>query len=101
LTVRTTRSMTMAMATMSDLSDSLLKLEPRDAQYASRFVELLLASAQREGITDVHFQPTGDALEIRWRRDGVLQSVGRFPAGETSDIITRLKVLADLLTYRR
>ena len=34
------------------------------------------------------------------RIDGVLQKYGLFPAGKISDVVTRLKVLADLLTYR-
>jgi type II secretory ATPase GspE/PulE/Tfp pilus assembly ATPase PilB-like protein len=32
--------------------------------------------------------------------DGVLLPLGRFPRGKTADVVTRLKVLAELLTYR-
>jgi type II secretory ATPase GspE/PulE/Tfp pilus assembly ATPase PilB-like protein len=39
-------------------------------------------------------------LDIGLRIDGVLQSLGIFPPGETTDVVARLKVLADLLTYR-
>ncbi len=41
-----------------------------------------------------------ESLEIDIRIDGVLQQLGTFPAGQTTDIVTRLKVLANLLTYR-
>jgi general secretion pathway protein E len=39
-------------------------------------------------------------LQIRWRLDGVLQTVGVFPRGQSTDVVSRLKVLAELLTYR-
>jgi type II secretory ATPase GspE/PulE/Tfp pilus assembly ATPase PilB-like protein len=45
-------------------------------------------------------QPTQQGLDVRWRLDGVLQPLGCFPRGEAADIVNRLKVLAELLTYR-
>jgi general secretion pathway protein E len=85
----------------ADLVSDLQQLDHRDANFATRFVDLLLSSAERQGITDIHFQPVRQGIEVRWRRDGVLQPVGLFPRGETTDVVTRLKVMADLLTYRK
>jgi type II secretory ATPase GspE/PulE/Tfp pilus assembly ATPase PilB-like protein len=68
--------------------------------YASRFVELLLAAAAEQDASDVHLQPSPAGLDVRWRIDGVLHSVGTFPRGEAADVVSRLKVLAGLLTYR-
>mgnify|MGYP006275200487 CR=1 FL=1 len=82
------------------LSTSLAKLDSSSAEYATRFVDLALRAARETGASDVHFQPTSEGLEIAWRLDGVLQSLGRFPAGTTTDVVTRLKILAQLLTYR-
>ena len=82
------------------LADKFRQLDPADGQYATRFVELLLETAQRLGASDIHLQPTPDGLELRMRLDGVLQPVGVFPAGVAANIVARLKVLADLLTYR-
>ena len=65
------------------------------------FVERVLQAACAAGASDVHLQPVDTGLEVRWRIDGVLQRVGTFPVGEASDIVARLKVLAELLTYRR
>ena len=48
----------------------------------------------------MHLLPTDAGVEVRVRIDGVLEGLGTFPPGKTSDVITRLKVLADLLTYR-
>jgi general secretion pathway protein E len=82
------------------IAAELQQLNPRDVNYATRFVELLLAAAQQVKASDIHLQPTAAGLEVRWRLDGVLQAVGEFPRGEATDIAARLKVLARLLTYR-
>jgi type II secretory ATPase GspE/PulE/Tfp pilus assembly ATPase PilB-like protein len=79
---------------------NLSALKPANATYASDFVEHLLAAAKYVGASDVHLQPVGAFLEIRWRVDGVLQTLGRFSPGDASNIVARLKVLAELLTYR-
>ncbi len=84
----------------AQLSVRFRQLDPADGQYATRFVELLLETAQTLGASDIHLQPMPDGLELRLRLDGVLQSVGMFPAGMAANIVARLKVLADLLTYR-
>ena len=68
--------------------------------YAVDFVDALLNAAQQLGASDVHLRPTDDGLDIAMRIDGVLQNWGVFPSGTVSDVVTRLKVLAELLTYR-
>jgi type II secretory ATPase GspE/PulE/Tfp pilus assembly ATPase PilB-like protein len=83
-----------------DIQQRLAALDPAEPAYAMRFVDALLDAARRIRASDVHVQPTGAGLEVRWRLDGVLQAVGTFPAGEAADVVARLKVLADLLTYR-
>jgi type II secretory ATPase GspE/PulE/Tfp pilus assembly ATPase PilB-like protein len=82
------------------LADELRNLDSRDASYASRFVERLLAAVEASAASDVHVQPTSGGLAVSWRLDGVLQGIGEFPAGTTTDVVARLKVLAELLTYR-
>ncbi len=63
-------------------------------------VDLVLLEARGAGASDVHLLPTPDGLEMRWRIDGVLRPVALLPASLAPNIIARLKVLADLLTYR-
>lgn len=82
------------------LAAQLGKLNAAQNAYASQFVSGLLAAACEQGASDVHLHPTASGLEIRWRIDGVLQPVGTFPSGEAADVVSRLKVLAGLLTYR-
>jgi general secretion pathway protein E len=82
------------------LSAVLSSLDPADAQYASRFVDALLSAGRARGASDLHLQPTPEGLELRWRVDGVLVGLGTYPSGVAANVIARLKVLADLLTYR-
>lgn len=82
------------------VAEELARLNPSDEHYAARFVERLLRAAIEARASDVHIQPTAEALQVRWRLDGVLHPVGTFPRGRLSDVVTRLKVLAGLLTYR-
>jgi general secretion pathway protein E len=82
------------------LREVLGKLEATDPRYATEVVERVLAEAQATGASDVHFQPGADALELRWRLDGVLHPIALLPAKVAPNIVARLKVLAELLTYR-
>ena len=46
------------------------------------------------------FNPAPTGLELIWRIDGVLQPVTSIPAKLGPNIVARLKVLSELLTYR-
>ncbi len=63
-------------------------------------MEDLLRRAATQRASDVHFEPTPDALRVRFRIDGVLHDVDRLPHALAENVIARLKVLAGLLTYR-
>jgi type II secretory ATPase GspE/PulE/Tfp pilus assembly ATPase PilB-like protein len=82
------------------IAAELRKLDPASPLYASKAVEILLAAGQAAGASDIHMQPTIAGLAIRWRLDGVLQQVVEIARGGASDVVTRLKVLAELPTYR-
>jgi type II secretory ATPase GspE/PulE/Tfp pilus assembly ATPase PilB-like protein len=82
------------------LREQLASLDPAKESYATEFVERLLRGACRASASDVHLQPVSGGLLVLWRLDGVLQPLGTFPCGLRSHIIVRLKVLAQLLTYR-
>lgn len=75
-------------------------LSPRDPNFAVKFVDATIRAALQYRASDLHFHPVRGGLEVRWRLDGVLQPLGVYPSGETTDVVARLKVLADLLTYQ-
>lgn len=82
------------------LQSSLGQLDVASSEYALKFVDLCLATARTVQASDLHLQPTEQGLDVRLRVDGVLQEVGVFARGNTTDVVSRLKVLAQLLTYR-
>ncbi len=70
----------------------------------SRFVNQILMEALRLGATDVHIEPYAESIRLRYRIDGVLQTIP-VPPGLRQlypTIISRLKVMADLnITEKR
>lgn len=90
----------MHQSSRDPLAEQLLGLKPTDALYASEFADLLLKTARERQASDLHLLPTPDGLHVQWRLDGMLVSLGVFPPGTATNVVARLKVLADLLTYR-
>ena len=63
-------------------------------------VDSLLQRATDSHASDVHFEPTSSGLAVKFRLDGVLNTVERIPKSLADNVIARLKVLGGLLTYR-
>ena len=82
------------------LADELAAFDPADPQYATRVVDRILQAARESDASDLHLQPGGDGLQLKFRIDGVLLPVARFPIAVAPNIVARLKVLAELLTYQ-
>ncbi len=72
----------------------------KDAQDVVSLVDELLKRAVKSGASDVHFEPTGAGLIVKFRLDGVLNTVEELPKSLSDNVIARLKVLGGLLTYR-
>lgn len=81
-------------------ADAVGRLSAKDPHYATQAVELLLEAARRFGASDLHVQPGGEGVEVLFRIDGVLQPAALLPASLAPNLVARLKVLAQLLTYR-
>jgi general secretion pathway protein E len=75
-----------------------LKLEGSKA--AVELVDVILDESRSASASDVHLQPTPDGLEMRWRIDGVLRTTAVLPPSISGNVVSRLKVLSELLTYR-
>ncbi len=71
-----------------------------EAQDVVAIVDELLQRAVASGASDVHFEPTGVDLKVKYRLDGVLSPVECLPAAVADNVVARLKVLGGLLTYR-
>lgn len=73
------------------------KIEAKDVVF---LVDDLLNRAIQCGASDVHFEPTGTELSVKYRLDGVLNTFEKIPKTLSDNVIARLKVLGGLLTYR-
>lgn len=72
----------------------------KDASDVVSWVDDMLKRAVECGASDVHFEPTNAALEVKFRLDGVLSTVEELPRSLSDNVIARLKVMGGLLTYR-
>lgn len=65
-----------------------------------KLIDDLIARALAADASDIHFEPTARGIQVRLRVDGVLQDVESLPISLLPNVVTRLKVIAGLLTYR-
>lgn len=80
--------------------DRLSLLDPKSDKFAVDVVQLLLDHARQSRASDLHLIPTAHKqLEVYCRVDGLLRQIAVIPSA-ASNIVSRLKVLAELLTYR-
>jgi len=70
------------------------------AASAVEIVDSVLEAARESGASDVHLIPTESGLEVHWRIDGVLHAIETLREEISANVVSRLKVLAGLLTYR-
>lgn len=69
-------------------------------EFVLKLVESVLTSARKAGASDIHLLPGEDGLAMSWRIDGVLHPIEVLPRAIAPNIIARLKVIAQLLTYQ-
>ena len=86
--------------TITELQQRIVNARADNPQAAVELVDALLAASVAVGASDLHLLPTADGLQATWRIDGVLQPVGKISPDLAANVVTRLKVLARLLTYR-
>ncbi|BEP14305.1 GspE/PulE family protein [Acidothermaceae bacterium B102] len=72
-----------------------------DAAPVVQVVNLLLAQALRDRASDVHVEPMGDTVRVRFRIDGVLHDVVALPGAMGGAMVSRLKVLAGMNIVER
>lgn len=66
---------------------------------APEIVDSLIEQTFALGASDLHLLPTQEEMQVFWRIDGVLHLAGTLPKEISPNVVTRLKVLAELLTY--
>lgn len=61
-----------------------------------RFINQMLLSAIKKGASDLHFEPYEKSYRVRFRVDGVLQTIAKPPIGLGPKMAARLKVMSNL-----
>lgn len=61
-----------------------------------RLVDAILSDAVKQGASDIHFEPEGGFLRLRYRIDGVLRQVRSLHKDYWSAIVVRLKVISKM-----
>jgi len=67
-----------------------------DAPGAVELLEQILNKGVEFGASDVHLEPEPEALRVRFRVDGILQTVDLFPPAVAGVAMARLKVMAGM-----
>jgi len=70
--------------------------EEADDAPVVRLVNLILSGALKDRASDVHVEPANEELRVRYRIDGVLQTVMTLPKNVQPALTSRVKVLARL-----
>ncbi|MFN8133132.1 MAG: ATPase, T2SS/T4P/T4SS family [Solirubrobacteraceae bacterium] len=61
-----------------------------------KLVHSIIAQAVELGASDIHFEPDGKELRVRFRVDGVLASSATVPRRMVGGVVSRIKIMADL-----
>ncbi len=75
-------------------------IDATDENAIGREVRDLMGNAAKVGCSDIHFEPSEKFLIVRYRIDGVLRDICKYPCSEQADyrkiMIARIKIIADL-----
>ena len=70
--------------------------ESADDAPAIRLVNSIIAQALGDGASDVHLEPQGNEMRVRFRIDGVLSERTTIPRRMVAGVISRVKIMGNL-----
>ncbi len=79
-----------------ELEARLEAIVKREQHAAPLLIDEIMSDALTVNASDVHFEPQGSTVVIRFRIDDVLQEVGKISSRHYETIINRIKVMAQL-----
>ena len=74
----------------------LLRESGEDEAPVVHVINLIVIEAMRRHASDIHLEPTHDALRVRYRMDGHLVEVHCLPKAVQSPVLTRMKIMSGL-----
>ncbi|MDX9913094.1 MAG: GspE/PulE family protein [Candidatus Moranbacteria bacterium] len=80
-----------------DKFKELIKLKERMSEMStSDILSTVFSGALKMGASDVHFEPQKESIRMRYRIDGVLQTIGDFPFSSYKSIVSRIKMIGKM-----
>ncbi|MFT4049772.1 MAG: ATPase, T2SS/T4P/T4SS family [Solirubrobacterales bacterium] len=79
--------------------DDVQQLEVKESAADAPVVKLInsiLVQAVTVGASDIHFEPEGKEMRVRFRVDGVLQRATTVPRKMVSGMISRIKIMSEM-----
>ncbi len=87
------------MEAMSENPEELVKISAEQDNYTNptvRLIDALLVDAIQLGASDLHFEPEGPFVRLRYRIDGILQLVRSFHKDYWGAIAARIKIISSM-----
>jgi len=97
------------MSTLSDIADTDVELQAEEAEAGLadlekaaeeapivKLVNMILTDAVKRGASDIHIEPYEKEYRVRFRIDGVLQTIMNPPAKLKDAITSRIKIMSKL-----
>ena len=83
-----------------DLEDAPAEIvdlrESADDAPVIRLVNQIIAQAVEQGASDIHLEPSGNELRVRFRIDGVLLEAAQVQRRMVLGVVSRVKIMSDL-----
>lgn len=89
------------LVTLTDIDHELKKMQGEKETQISDLVSLLFHQAIEHRASDIYLEPLEEIISIRYRIDGMLHDVAELPLELQDKLVSRVKVLANLIVYRR
>ena len=81
----------------TDFEAEVIELrESADEAPVVKLVHAVIADAVRRGASDIHFEPRGGDMRVRYRVDGVVSDSTTVPRHLISGLVSRVKIMAEL-----
>lgn len=86
----------------SSLQDCIIAaLETQDDTGVADATDIIISQAAYHNSSDIHMEPWSEYLSLRYRLDGILKEVALIPRAYQAKITARIKVLAEMVVYRK
>ncbi len=81
----------MSLETVADVEEDE-ELTDDEGQQVVKIVNFILHDAVGKGVSDIHFEPTDNGYEIKYRTDGDLKTQQELPLHMRPQVISRVKI---------